>query len=373
MVHRNPCPPKYRVPNMSTSAEWVSDRERFAALAASWETLVKGWGTPFDRHPWFAAWWDAFAARRKLRICALWDEGELVAILPLCRRGRALEPMANVHSPFFRPLARDETALRTLLAEVFREARGGLVLPAVPVDDPSFQALREAAAPARWMWIDEATHTSPIVEIDGSYEAYRERMRSRWSSAERKARKMRREYRARFELVAPPTNLEAQLRRGFAVEASGWKGRAGTAIESSAETLTFYRSVAAAFERTGELRLSEISLDGRTVAFDLSLLSDGRLYLLKTGYDEAYGWLSPGLVLQQEVVETCFGLGLDAYELLGDEADWKRRFATASRAHRDARAYERTPAQVTRYAYRRLARPRLRSAYRTLRAARSAA
>jgi hypothetical protein len=44
-------------------------------------------------------------------------------------------------------------------------------------------------------------------------------------------------------------------------------------------------------------------------------LSDRRLYLLKTGYDEAYGWLSPGLVLQQEVVETCFGLRPDRYRL----------------------------------------------------------
>jgi len=355
---------------MPPHAEWISDRERFAALAVPWGTLVEGWGTPFDRHPWFAAWWDAFAAQRELRICTLWDAGELVAILPLCGRGRRLEAMANVHTPFFRPLARDGAALQALLAEVFHHARGEVAIPAVPVDDPSLEGLREAAAPGRWTWLDEATHTSPIVEMEDSYAAYRERMRSRWSSAERKARKMRREYRARFELVSSPTDLDAQLRRGFAVEGSGWKGRAGTAIESSVETRSFYRSLAVAFERTGELRLSEISLDGRTVAFDLSLLSGGRLYLLKTGYDEAYGSLSPGLVLQQEVVETCFRLGLEAYELLGDDSDWKRRFATTSRAHRDVRTYDRTPAQVARYMYRRLARPRLRDAYHKLQATR---
>ena len=75
-------------------------------------------------------------------------------------------------------------------------------------------------------------------------------------------------------------------------------------------------------------------LDGHWAAFDLCLLYGDRLYLLKTGYDERFRRLAPGLVMRLSIVERCFELGIDAHELLGDEAEWKRKFATGERAPR---------------------------------------
>lgn len=347
--------------------EWVSRPDRFAALEAPWELLSEFDPLPFCGHPWLSAWWQAFGGDRELRICAVWRGEELAAVLPLCRRGRRLEAMANVHTPVFRPLSRDGEALETLLDEVFHASGGELTLAAVPAEEPTLGDLRSAAARAGRLLVEEPQHTSPIVETVGSWEDYRSRMKSRWSSSERKARKMAREHAARFELVIPPVELDEQLRRGLAVEGSGWKGRSGTAIESSPATLAFYRSIAASFARRGELRLSEIVLDGRIAAFDLCLLSAGRLYLLKTGYDESHHSLSPGLVLRQLTVERCFELGLDAHELLGDDSEWKRRFATTSRSHTAVRSYRRRPVSLARYSYRRMARPALRRTYRRLR------
>ena len=351
----------------SGRCEWIDDPARFSELEERWEALVDNDPLPFSRHAWFAAWWKAFGAGRRLSICALWREGELAAVLPLWRRGRRLEAMANVHTPVFAPLARDAEALEVLLDEVLRVARAELALSAVPVEWPTLCALRSAAARAGRVCHEEPQHTSPIVETVGSYAAYRSKMKSRWSSSERKARKMAREHDARFDLVSVPTALDEQLARGLRVEGSGWKGRKGTAIQSSADTLTFYRSIATSFARRGELRLSEIALDGEPVAFDLCLLSGARLYLLKTGYDESRHTLSPGLVLRQMVVERCFELGLEAHELLGDDSEWKRRFATGSRAQTSLRTYERRPVPLARYAYRRLARPVLQRGYRALR------
>jgi hypothetical protein len=173
---------------------------------------------------------------------------------------------------------------------------------------------------------------------------------------------MEREHTVRYELVRSPERLDSELARGLAVEASGWKGAAGTAIVSSPDTLAFYRAVARGFHRTGRLRLSELWLDGRVVAFDLALLHGRRLHLLKTGYDESVRALAPGLVLRRAVVERCFELGLEAHELLGDDMPWKRLFATDERRHMRFAAYGPRPVPLARYAERR-GMPALRRFY----------
>jgi CelD/BcsL family acetyltransferase involved in cellulose biosynthesis len=162
-------------------------------------------------------------------------------------------------------------------------------------------------------------------------------------------------------------NLERELTRGFEVEASGWKGRAGTAIAASPETDRFYRAVAADLQRHEELRLSSMSVDGRMIAFDLGLVHGGRYYVLKTGFDESWRRFAPGLALRLSVIERCFELGLRSHEFLGAEMAWKRLFATHAREHRVFRAYAWRPPKLMRFAYRRAARPVLRRAYHRVR------
>ena len=54
----------------SHAIEWVTDRERFAALHEAWEGLAEGQASPFVTHTWFDCWWRAFGGGSRLRICA---------------------------------------------------------------------------------------------------------------------------------------------------------------------------------------------------------------------------------------------------------------------------------------------------------------
>ncbi|HEX2096861.1 MAG TPA: GNAT family N-acetyltransferase [Solirubrobacterales bacterium] len=354
-----------------TTVEWVRDPEGFAALKTEWDRLLPGDARPFDLHCWYLAWWEAFGAGREPAICTVRRDGDLVGALPLLREGRRLSAMANTHSPVFRPLARDEAAREQLLGAVLAEGASELRLIALPEGDPSLERLR-AAGGAPMQAAFEAGQVSPLVETSGSFEDWRKRSKPRWGAPlERFRRKMGRDYEAVTSIVEAPADLDAELEEGFRVEASGWKGEQGTAILSAPETHAFYLAVARAFHARDELRLSRIVLDGRTAAFDLCLLHGGRLYLLKTGFDESFRRLAPGLVMRLSIVERCFELGLDAHELLGDDSEWKRKFATGERRHLELRAYPRTPLGSLRRAYRGRLRPHLRDAYRRLRARRS--
>lgn len=347
---------------MGESIEWVTRYERFAALASSWNALLGEGSTPFDTHEWFTAWWAAFGAGLELSVCTAWRGERLVAALPLARRSsRQLVALANVHSPLFRIVAVDFDARESVAGAVLGNGSAGLEAFGLPTSDPGLAALRTRAGQLGMRDIAEPAHVSPIVETSGDRDEWRRDSKSRWGAPlERFRRKMRRDHDARFSIVEPSADLQADLDRGFAVEGSGWKGRRGTAVESSVVTSAFYRDVARAFHERGELRLSEIELDERLVAFDLTLLHDGRLFLLKTGYDESFRKLAPGLVMRLSVIERCFDMGLTTHELLGDDSEWKRKFSTTERAHVSLRAFPAGTVGLARYGYRAIVRPQLK-------------
>ena len=336
--------------------EWIADPARLEEMAGPWERLADDEPLPFARHAWVAAWYAAFADAPPA-VAALWRGGELAGVLPLLEGRRA---MANDESPAFVPLARDDEAHAALVQAAAERAPAGLVLTAVPAGDV-LARLEADLARCGWVCDSRAFRASPLVETSGSYEAWRKLTKPRWrAQLDRLRRKAAREHELELALLREPGDLERELGRGLAVEASGWKGAAGTAIDAAPATAAFYRDVARRFHALGELRTSAMTLDGELVAFDLCLLHGNRLWLLKTGYDPAARRLAPGLVLHLSVIERCFEDGLDAFELLGDDEEWKQKFATAARETRTLHAAPRRSAGATALALRRAARPLVR-------------
>lgn len=355
----------------ATTVDWITDTQGFAALAGEWDALLPDDARPFDLHCWYAAWWEAFGGEAELAVCTLRRGGELAGVLPLLREGRALRALASGHSPVFRPLARDDEAMEELIAAAMSDGASQLELIGLPETDPCVGRLEAAGRGAPMKLLVEPSYASPIVETGGEFETWRESSKPRWGAPlERFRRKMGRDFEAELSIVERPQDLEAELEAGFAVEASGWKGEAGTAIVSRPETETFYRRIAEVFHQRDELRLSRVVLDGSPAAFDFCLLHHGRLYLLKTGFDERFRKLAPGLVMRLSIIERCFELGLEAHELLGEESEWKAKFATGKRAHLSATAYAKGPAGSARRLYRGSIRPVVKRAYRRLRPSR---
>lgn len=336
-----------------------------------WHLILPTLSHPFDTHPWYSAWWEAFGAEAgvAMAVCAVRRDGRLAAAYPLLERDGRLGPFVNGHSAMTRPLASDEEAMRTLAGAVLEREPRRLDLACLPLGDPGLEAFAAAAGAVRRRVGTEPTYVSPLVATDGDFDAWRDESKPRWGAPlERFRRKMGRDFEAEFAIAQAPVALDAELDDGFRVEASGWKGESGTAITSAAETERFYRRVAAEFAAVDGLRFNRIRLDGATVAWDLCLQHRERLYLLKTGFDEDFRKLAPGLVMRLAVIEHCFEGDLVAHELLGEESEWKAKFANApGRAHGTLRLYPAGVRGLLEQRYRSSLRPRLGRAYKALR------
>lgn len=87
------------------------------------------------------------------------------------------------------------------------------------------------------------------------------------------------------------------------IEASGWKGKAGTALASRAGDAAFYREVAARFGASGRLRLYTLEAGGKTLAMQTNLCAGRYMFDWKAGYDERFASYGPGAQLQLRVLD----------------------------------------------------------------------
>ena len=309
-------------------------------IAADWDALADSVGaSPFSRAGWYTAWWEAFGDEGRLGVIALRGaEGRLRALAPLVRAGAVTRSPSNEHTPRFGFLAEDDEALGELARIIFRLRQQRLSLSPLDSAAPSLGAVREAAEDAGYRVVERVELTSPFRSLEGVTEPD--------SLLERKMRKELRRCRRRLEesgslevvVERGEGDLEAALAEAFDVESLGWKGESGTAIAASDATRAFYSDVAHWAAGRGTLRLVQLRLDARTIAFEIDLLEGGRMHSLKAGFDPEHGRSSPGHLVALAAVEEAIACGARSYELLGDAEPYKLRWTDTCHEMRSVEA-----------------------------------
>ncbi len=88
------------------------------------------------------------------------------------------------------------------------------------------------------------------------------------------------------------------------VEASGWKGRRGTALDCTDTTRAFGKEAFGMVESEGVKRADVLRLNGTPIAVNLTLISGDTGFTIKCAYDEAYRGQSAGLLLEEEMIRS---------------------------------------------------------------------
>ncbi|MGU3539208.1 GNAT family N-acetyltransferase [Methylobacterium sp. A54F] len=99
------------------------------------------------------------------------------------------------------------------------------------------------------------------------------------------------------ETLRDPAALAEAVEDYVALEAAGWKGRAGTAVADRPAEHAFLRAMAAELGPAGGLRVERLRRGGRTLASAILPVSGDTLWCLKIAHDEAEAAHSPGVQL----------------------------------------------------------------------------
>jgi CelD/BcsL family acetyltransferase involved in cellulose biosynthesis len=325
--------------------EEIRDRAAFIALEQEWNALVAETDDQvFFRHEFFRVWLDNFAPEGKLRLLLLRGPGgRLEAALPLYELRvpwyglpvRQLCSTANLHSCRFDLLARDPVAASDALVAWLAADRGWdvLRLTDVPEGGKAFELLAAARRYGLPTGVWESLR-SPYIPLPRDPAEVDQRLDGKFkANLRRRRRKLEAKGAISLERIERGGNLEAALEEGLALERSGWKGEAGTAIAQDGPTRGFYSELARTAAGMGALALHFLRLDGRAVGFHYALQYGGRYLLLKPAYDESLRECSPGQLMMEEVLRACIERGLPEFDFLGPDMVWKRDWTDRVRPH----------------------------------------
>jgi CelD/BcsL family acetyltransferase involved in cellulose biosynthesis len=293
------------------------------AVHDEWDRLAHRVGASPCGHPgWYVAWRAAYASR-PLVVLAAHRDNVLVGVMPLLHHRRVATSPTNWHTPEYVVVAETPGVEVALLAAAVDG--NGQRLQLAFVQESLVTAVESAARRAGHQVLSRVLERGPIIAVRGSFADYEAGLGGHLRAELRRRRRRLAEVgEVSFEvhLDADEGALEDFLR----VEAAGWKGQQGTAIDTEPATRAFYLEVARWAAEKGWLRLALLRVDGRAVAGDIALQSNGTHYLLKTGFDPEFSRFAVGKLLRHAMVERAFDEGLGLYEFLGADDAWKKEW-----------------------------------------------
>jgi CelD/BcsL family acetyltransferase involved in cellulose biosynthesis len=285
---------------------WRGAWDRLAGQASEVNVFAESW--------FFEAGFRHLRGARPIRLVGIWQGSDLIGLLPVRiehQYGRV--PVAHVqnwlhHQTFLgTPLVRtgEETAfweacLRAL--DVCDWARGFFHVSGLVEDGPVHRGLAEAARRLGRPCAIVHRSSRALLETSLSPAAYYEQAVRKKKRKEigRLSSRLRELGAVEVSSPASPAEIAACCDEFLALEASGWKGRAGSALASDAAKRAFFRDAVAGAERAGRLEILRLALDGRAIAMLVNFLAPPGAFTFKIAFDEEFARFSPGVLIQRE-------------------------------------------------------------------------
>lgn len=307
-------------------------------LAEEWNLLPGACQHPLLRYEWFLSCAASFHPETNLRVVVLRDHGRIRAIAPLVlvkRRGiQRLEILGSTQLYEPSGLLYDNTDSLEEICSLLTQLRYPIILQRLVEAPILANHLGKLKQHGGKLFIRSATR-SPYIEIETPWEEYYNSLSSRRRYDYRRAHaKLERSGKVSVDFIHPSEEeLEPLLTEAFRIEASGWKGRAGTALQFNLPLQRFLRAYALLACRLGILRLSYLKVNNKIIAMQIGVEYADCYWVLKVGYDENWASCSPGMQLTMEAVKYVFNGGLRRYEFLGGDEPWLRMWTAKSRAY----------------------------------------
>ena len=268
--------------------------------------------------------------RQKVRFAVVWDRSSLVALLPftssrtavpgLRAAGRAWQSKYTFSCT---PLLDKE--LKTEAAEALLNVLASIserewTIPTVNIGDAACQSMVAALARrgAPWTFLNHFQRAT--LEAGPTFDEHMKLYvdSNRRKGLARNRRRLEELGKVGHESHSFGEGLERAVAAFLKIEASGWKGKRGTALDCDEHTRQFAASAFTGNEASSICRADMLTVGGVPIAVSLIVLAGRTGFAVKACYDESYRRYSPGLLLETEVLRGFLS------------GNWARRLDSAS-------------------------------------------
>jgi CelD/BcsL family acetyltransferase involved in cellulose biosynthesis len=224
------------------------------------------------------------------------------------------------YAPFCVPLIEREAAEPVIAAALAHLAAdenlpGLLLLPFVSENGPFATALEAIMRRAQMPSADFNRHRRALLAPTADRSHYLEQALSarRHKELRRIGRRLADAGALMFSVATEPSAVGAAVDDFLALEAGGWKGRAGTAATDDEALRRFLRTAMDGLAADGKVAVNRILVDGRPIAAAIRLRSGRAAWFWKIAYDESFARFSPGVLITVALTEELLDDGTIAH------------------------------------------------------------
>jgi Acetyltransferase (GNAT) domain len=334
----------------------VSDLSILESHAGAWNQLALSMGAalPMVSHAWVASYFEHQLRPGEKWLCLLaYRDDKLLGVLPLLIIPHSIW---GIRSPRLRmPGNYDTVSVDAVLSESDPEKVFGYLLFALRKAFPSFQSLEFSLLPEKsatlalsgrmakyFFVVSESAGFGNYIRIDGTYEKFLDDL----------SHNFRRNLKKNSKKIEQLPNLATDFHGGgelecchlatfLDIEASGWKGKAGTSIRQSPSLKAFYEALDKRLRKLGWLEYHFLRSGDKAIAGHLAVRFGRTLVLTKIGYDEAYAQGAPGNYLFDKNLRRAFERhDTDLIDCLSDEP-WHHNWNACRRPYYNLYLYPR--------------------------------
>lgn len=295
---------------MSAFKTLALDPGEAAQHQAAWTALANGAVSPnpFFGPDFLLPYLDGMAKGPvRLHVLKRNSDGAFLAAAPFARRrfgfvSQALSAEAGDYGPLGTPLVSPECShedLRSWLEAIASTTKTGLlVFPYLRSDDTAAHLLQKAAGANGWSVNEFEKETRAGHGTGEAGEAQAKAIaRTRRKELDRQFRRLSEMNETRFESIDSPEAVIRSFETFLALEASGWKGRKGTALNATPERVRFARDFVKTSVQNRSVRIDGLFHGGEAIAMLVLVRAGSRIFAWKIAYDEAFARYSPGAQL----------------------------------------------------------------------------
>jgi CelD/BcsL family acetyltransferase involved in cellulose biosynthesis len=311
--------------------EVARDAESLRRVLTAWEDLASH---ALEPNPLYEPWMlqPALQARVAKDVCCalVWTGDarspaagrQLSGLFPLQRLPRfkglpvtVLSSWRHPSWPLGTPLIRKETAHQCLEALLDWVRAGGertslVEFARIPCDGAFHGALADVLRHHDSIAVTTASFTRALLRKGSDGESHPVAALSRQSrkSLRRKERRLSERGAVSHVVLHAEDDVGRWIDDFLRLEASGWKGRRGSALACRGEDRRFAAEVLAGAFRRGRLQIVGLDFEGRPIARCCNLLAGQGSYAYRCAYDEDFAHFSPGVMAEVDTIRAFYAL-----------------------------------------------------------------
>lgn len=355
--------------------EILRSADQIERIGAEWSDLL---GTSDDKvhygYKWFLASWRVFHIRDSLHVITLRGaDAMLKCVAPFVIVTDRFGPLRltkicfprnnqNPSNDIICVAGSVEECLSCLMEYLCGFHEWEMIdLQMLHVDGPTARFLNGFLPQKKQSWGTSANRASPYITINGDWERF-------WSARTPKFRKGMR-YKlnkagaqgyAVDRICFPGADLDS-LDVMLDISSRSWKRSIGTDLSSRKDNFAFYKELCAGIGASATASLYVLCVGGLPAAFEFHLEKGVCVFPLRADFDQAFEAVSPGSVLEYEIIKQLFERGLvREYNSCGHTYSYLLKWTDSVRPYGNWAVFGRSPAARLAFACERIARPALR-------------